>query len=296
MALMSMTGYGRAAGDVGGSLVEVEIKSVNSRHLDVVMRLPPALAHCEAECGKLVREHVTRGRVEVAVQRTEHSLPSYELRFNNALFSGLWDKAREAARSIGVDPASISGDLALHALSYREVLEVTPVRDPAVDESAAFLSLLTTALKELTQMRSAEGKELTQDLSQHLASLIKLEKQLTKLAQQSPDDYRQRLTQRLEKLGPEVSVDPQRLAQEVALMADRTNIDEELTRLRSHFGQMAKFLSEAGAAKKVEFLLQELQREFNTCGSKCQNSELQHLVVEAKATLEKMREQAANLE
>lgn len=291
-----MTGFGRARREAEGILLEVELRSVNHRFLDVVCKLPPAYASLEQEVVKRVREKLSRGRVEVSINRTESGTGGVRVNFNKELFRAYWQAVGDALAEAKLKSAAAREQAALQLLSRREVLET--VNDTVEDE--AELALLYAALEEglrsLLEMRRSEGEALSSEILRLLAEFEQSIEQLTRESRETVSVFKEKLAARLEKLAPEVEIDPARLAQEVAILADRTDITEELSRLRSHLEQFRLLLAQPGNGRKLDFLIQEMGREVNTCGSKAQNSQVQLHVVDAKAGLEKIREQIQNIE
>lgn len=296
MPIHSMTGFGEARAEEGGVTLSVEMKSVNHRFLDIVWRLPSGYARFENELAKLVRASVARGRIEVSVSRAETKEPAYEVRFNQELFDSYLNSVKAALQHAAITDAQSLSAATLQIVNKREVLELAAIETSTEAEYGLLERTLKEALARLVQMRDAEGAELEKEVRSHLSSLEATMKAVQKKSESTPIDFKARLTARLERTSPGVELDPQRLMQEVALLADRIDVTEELARLNSHFLQFKKVLDEAQGGRKLEFLLQEFGREINTIGSKAQNSEITTLVVDAKATVEKLREQVANIE
>jgi len=296
ISLRSMTGYARSSVHLGEVRVDVEVKSVNHRFLDLSLKLPGQYLFFEAEVTRAVKERIARGRVDLVVQRVDNALPSYEMRYNSALFGAYWDAIGDAAKRVGVDPETFAGNATLQILARREVLDLTPVLAEGLDERESVLAVIAETLDRLLQMRAEEGEILTRDITNHLAQLEKFVEQIASQTGALVIETQARIKGRIEKLLQAVEVDQNRLVQELAILADRTDVTEEITRLRSHCQQFRSYLQGEQPGKKLEFLLQEIGRELNTCGSKVQNATLQTLVVEGKAAAEKIREQLLNIE
>jgi len=290
--MRSMTGYGigRAAG--GGWEVSAELKTVNHRFLDLGMRFPRNIAFLEQTVRDVISRRIRRGHADVflTVQRTDAS--AMEVRTDMALAGAYAAAAAEIAGAVGVDPLLTVRDLmgleGVVTLSEREMDQET------ISDLCA--RALNEALDHLIGMREREGAHLKEDLRAHLAQTSELRDRILSRAPGVVTDYRARLGSKLEAMLTD-GVDPQRLAQEVALMADRCAIDEELLRLESHLAQMNVFLeAEEEIGKKMDFLIQEMNREANTIGSKAADAEITSLVVDLKSEIEKMREQIQNVE
>ncbi|HVV16888.1 MAG TPA: YicC/YloC family endoribonuclease [Polyangia bacterium] len=290
MSLLSMTGFGRGSADAGERRLRVEIRSVNHRGLDLKIRSSEPDATCDAEIGRAVRGALERGSVIVQI-RDEAADPAGGLdeRRVRTLYAVL-ERLREELRieqpvSLGTVGAfmetATGGTLSGEALW--EVLR------PAV----------TGALSELQAMRAREGEALAADLRGRRERLVELAASLRAGAARLPQKFAERLADRLAALSRDVAVDPGRLAQEVALMAERLDVTEELVRLDTHLDHLGALLGGSagrGVGRKLDFLLQEIGRELNTIGSKAQDAGMAALVIDAKAELERLREQAQNVE
>jgi uncharacterized protein (TIGR00255 family) len=293
-SIVSMTGFGRSVRESGGCRLEVTIKSVNSRFLDLVVKLPSQYADLEGEVQKLAKEYVKRGRVEISVFRTLIGKTSTELILNHSAFLGFIEKYREAERLGNIRDATFITQAALQILSKREVLDYAEAPRQAQDEP--MLDVVLEALQDLQKMRNTEGAALARQFEEILRKLESIKQSIAADSERQSELIRERLRGKISKLQLEPAIDESRLAQEVAYLAERSDIAEELTRLDSHFVQFHKILTHGEGGKKAEFLLQEFGREFNTIGSKSASSDLSQSVVDAKAELEKLREQIQNVE
>lgn len=290
--MRSMTGCGRSQLSDGRTEMTLELKCVNHRFLDVSCRLPRSISFLEETLRKGIAEELKRGHVDVflAVKSVQES--DKQVTVNEGLA-----KAYAAA---GEKLAAVTGcrnDLSLSQLMTLE--GVLDVGEEAPDEEAltALCRQVTAqAVAQVVAMREREGAALQADLSAHLSAAAALREKILARAPQVPEEYRQRLQERLNKL-PIEPVDPARLAQEVALLADRCAIDEELSRLESHIHQLHGYLGRSGEiGKKMDFLIQEMNREANTIGSKANDATIAQLVVDLKSEIEKLREQIQNVE
>jgi uncharacterized protein (TIGR00255 family) len=289
--MRSMTGYGSAEAPLGGGTLMLELRTLNHRFVDVRVRLPAELADQASYLEQLVREKLDRGRIDVMVRLGGAALPP-------AHFSA--DRARtlHAALSALRDEVAPGSDVPLSTLASFAPL----LLEPAVTEVEAVQRALSQALhlahERLLTMRQTEGTALARDLSARLERTRALIVSIRERAAGLADQQRLRLRDRLERLlAGSAPLDPNRLENEVALMADRTDISEELSRLESHFGQVQMLLAASGPiGRKFDFLLQEIARELNTTGAKSQDAPVAQLVVEAKVEVERMREQVQNVE
>ena len=295
---MSMTGFGEGRAEEGGVEFTVELKSVNHRFLDFVCRLPSGLSRFEPEIGKALRTTFRRGRIEVTVQRTESQQSGYSVAFNEPLFSSYVSTIKEVCKKNKISDEKLLGTAILDGLSRREILELLPTTEQrSLDEEFLVLAkALEHASGALLQMRKKEGAELEAEVRSQLQLFEAVIGRIRVLVEKTPVDFAERLRQRLERLQSGVNVEPERIAQEVALLADRIDVTEELARLTSHISQFTPALAGGEGGRKLEFLIQEFGREVNTIGSKAQNAEVTSEVVEAKAILERIREQIQNIE
>lgn len=292
--MRSMTGFGTGEASLNDGRVIVEIRGVNSRFLDLRVRMPPPLAGLSMFVEQAARERLTRGRFEVSVRTEGGTLPPPEL-----------DRARAEAAFralLGLrDSLAPQADVPFSMLTAVPELFSGSIESELDDVRTALTQAIGAAVTSMNQMREREGAALAKDLSARIATVREL---AGKVAERSPlmvEAYRRRLRERLEKLVAGVpgveSIEPTRLEQEAILFADRSDIAEELTRLESHLSQFDRYLKEAEpVGRRLDFLLQELTRETNTVGSKSQDASIAHMVVEMKAEIERMREQVQNVE
>lgn len=293
--IRSMTGFGR--GEVNSSdgiHVVVEVKTVNHRFLDVAFRTPRGVSSMEDRLRPLVQAKLERGRAEISVSIEEVAERQREVKINRGLAEGYHKAIRELQAGLGL-AGEIPLDLVLR------LPEVVSVADKPVDDEVIFnltAEALRLALDGLVAMREREGARLSTDLRERLAVIRSLTREIAERSPEVVTEYRARLTQRIQELLGEAVVDPGRLATEVAIFADRSAIDEELVRLDSHLVEAAAILGsdDGSVGRKLEFLLQEMNREINTIGSKANDVVIARRVIDAKAELEKIREQLQNIE
>ncbi|MCP3101386.1 YicC family protein [Myxococcus sp. K15C18031901] len=291
--LKSMTGFGAGRARVGDEEVSVEVRSLNHKFCEVKARLPRELASLEPAVTKQVKDRLARGSVEVLVKRqaatASGTVPTVDLNLAREYLRTF----RELAQELG-----LSGDVTWAQVANQQ--GVVRLEEKGVDlESAtpAVMTALDQALSALEKMRLVEGEAIHADLDARMKLLEGWSREVAQLAPRAVQDYQQRLTDRVAELARGVAVDPQRLAQEVALFAERTDIAEEVTRLASHLEQFRVLMaSSEPAGRRMDFLVQEMHREVNTTGSKSQHAEISARVVSMKAEVERIREQVQNIE
>jgi uncharacterized protein (TIGR00255 family) len=288
-----MTGFGVGRGRAGAEEFTAELKAVNHKYVEVKVRLPRELQALEPELQRQVKAVCTRGAVELSLRRAvataSGSVPTVDAGLARAWRAAL----AEVARAAGLPDTTTAAEVA----SQPNVVRMEePVLDVASGTRAAEAAV-AEALQGLVAMREREGAALAADLLARLDRVAQLVRELEGIAPLAVEEYRDRLAARLSELTAGVGVEPQRLAQELALFAERTDVAEELTRLQSHLTQFRLLLASAEpAGRKLDFLLQEMNREVNTAGSKFQSAEASTRVVELKAELERIREQVQNVE
>lgn len=288
----SMTGYGRGEATNREIAVVVEMKSVNNRFLDVQLRVPREYMLLEPRIVERLKRDLVRGRVEVFVRRTALE-GSQQVQPDPALAESYRKAMLAVAQRLQRPAEEVTLSL---VLAQPGVLTVTDREADALSEWDVVSAALEAALGELQQMRASEGRALQEDLGRHLDALLRLRAEVAAVADGVAERLKSRLEGRLQRLLAD-RVDPLRLAQEAAVLADKADISEELARLESHVAQFAEALAAAEpVGRKLDFLLQELHREINTIGSKSAEHPVSARVVEMKSVAERMREQAANVE
>lgn len=291
--IRSMTGYGSAKGEAAGLSLSVELKSVNNRYLDVSVKLPRTLMFAEEPVRAAVARHISRGKVDVFISADASASDSFEVRINDALLRGYIAALDEARDRFGlVDDRSL-----MNLCRLPDVLS-TERRELDADElTSGLLDILERALDGYDAMREREGEKLRDDVLSRLAEIERLTGIVEERAPQTVQEYRARLEQKLRETLEGMQADDARILTECAIFADRIAVDEETVRLRSHISQLRSMASGASPiGRKMDFLIQELNRESNTIGSKCQNAEIARVVVDLKAEIEKIREQIQNVE
>jgi uncharacterized protein (TIGR00255 family) len=291
--LRSMTGFGTGRAKVEEEELAVELKSLNHKFCEVKVRLPRELSALEAAAGKLVKDRLHRGAVELLIKRQAQAASDTVPQVDLALAREYRRALSEIARAVGVADEATLADIAFQPGVIR--LEERGVNLEHAQK--ALEAAVGQALDGLSEMRRKEGEAIRADLDARLSAIEAVSREVAALAPRSVDDYRQRLQDRLAELGRGLPLDPQRLAQEVAYFAERTDVAEEMTRLASHLQQFRALLaSQEPAGRKMDFLVQEMHREVNTTGSKSQHPEISTRIVAMKAELERVREQVQNVE
>lgn len=289
----SMTGYGRAVETVNGREFTVEIRSVNNRYLDCTVKLPRAISFTEDSVKQAVKAAVSRGKVDVFISLRSESGDEVSVKLNRPVVEGYLAAMKEMVADYGVkDDISVS--------TLARMSDVFVVEKPETDEEALkndLLCVVAKALENYNQMRAMEGAALEADLRSRGETIRSLVTQVEQASPQTVADYRARLEEKMREVLESKSIDESRILTEAAIFADKIAVDEETIRLRSHLQQMDTMLSGGGAiGRKLDFLLQEMNREANTTGSKCTDVKIARIVVEIKAELEKIREQTQNIE
>ena len=291
--IKSMTGYGRAVETVNGREFTVEVRSVNNRYLDCGVKLPRSLTYAEEAVKQAVKATISRGKVDVFISMKAEGAEESKISLNKAVVEGYL-----AAMGQMVTEYHVADDISVSVLS--RLPEVFTVERPEVDEEqllADLLSVVNKALEGYDAMRTTEGAALEADLRGRGQTILDLVSQVEQGSGQTVSDYRARLEAKLREVLENTSIDESRILTEAAIFADKVAVDEETVRLRSHLDQMDHMLTAGGAmGRKLDFLLQEMNRETNTIGSKCSDVRLARIVVDIKAELEKIREQTQNIE
>lgn len=290
--MQSMTGYGRARACRDGREITIELKTVNHRFLDLSFRIPKNLAFLEDPLrSRINASGLRRGHVDVFVTYANTRTDAREVRLDGALLEAFSQALADAQVALKPYGRMMS---AAEVLTLSGALSIAQAEEDAEAVTELAAEAFDAALDKLMDMRALEGEHLGADLLGNLEELSALVRGITDRAPEVPREYRQRLMTRLEEW--QVNADPQRVAQEVALMADHCAIDEELSRLQSHIAQFRSSVENGTeVGRKLDFLLQEMNREINTIGSKASDAEISGCVVNAKCVVEKLREQVQNV-
>lgn len=292
--IRSMTGYGKYQHIDEELSFDIEMKSVNSRYLDINIKMPNHLNYLEDKIKKIIKEHISRGRVDIFIRTQRKGILSSNISINLDIAKEMKDKLSNISEYIGIENKVSLSDI----LKNEDVLMYEPKE---IDEDKMFevikISLLNV-LSNLDFMRREEGKALYDDLYLNIQKLRKIKNKISEYSTHVAGEQKKRLTENIEKLlDKRVEIDSDRIAVEVAFWADKADINEELIRLNSHFEQFENNLkSDIPVGKKLDFISQEMLRETNTIGSKSSKIEITENVIEAKSIIEKIKEQVQNVE
>ena len=288
-----MTGYGRGENTVNGYTITVELRSVNNRYLDCNVRIPRLYLFAEEAIKSRVQNTISRGKVDVFVTLENTGEQKLNVSLNKPVADGYYAALKELASTYG-----LSDDISVSLLSrFPEVLVAEKAEDDVEQMAKDICSVLDRALADFDQMRTREGVRLKEDI---LSRALTIEEKVSLVERRSPEtvaEYRARLETRMNEVLANTQLDPARILTEAAIFADKVAVDEETVRLRSHIAQLREMLEKGGAVgRKLDFLIQEFNREANTIGPKCSDIEIARHVVDVKAEIEKIREQIQNLE
>jgi uncharacterized protein (TIGR00255 family) len=288
-----MTGFGRALLVQEGREMTVELKSVNHRYLDLNFRMPRHVGFVEDTLRGALSDSLARGHVDVYVMYRNRRADARRVTVDAALLGAYLKAAREATAELG-----LADDITLSAaLRLPDVTDIVEAEEDGETVCALAAAACRKALQELIGMRGIEGAKLCADITARAAVVEDIAAKIAVRAPLVVEEYRQKLSERIESLLGGVNVDAARLATEVAMFADKASIDEELVRLSSHVAQMRAMLNGSEpAGRKLDFIVQEMNREFNTMGSKANDAQIVSLVIEGKSEIEKIREQVQNIE
>ncbi len=291
--IKSMTGYGRAQGTFSGGEITVEIKSVNNRYLDCGVKLPRVYSYVEDSVKSLVQKTISRGKVDVFITINSSGADNVKITLNKPVVQGYLDALHEMAQEY-----QVREDISVSLLSrFNDVFLVEKQEEDEDEVKTSILGVVAQALDAFDAMRQREGEALKLDLLQKSQEILAL---VSKVEERSPitvEAYRARLTAKMQEVLANQQLDEARIIQEAAIYADKVAVDEETVRLRSHVAQLESMLQGGGViGRKLDFLMQEMNREANTIGSKGNDVEQARNVVDIKSQLEKIREQIQNIE
>jgi uncharacterized protein (TIGR00255 family) len=291
--IRSMTGYGSAEADLLSQRLTAQIQSLNHRYCEISVRLPRSLSQFENPVRSLLSKRFTRGKIVFQLSWEGREEPGRQLRLDRERIQEYMGEIRELQKELGG-----AGEIELGTVLGLPDIWTNEVERPEDTETWAVLEQLANqASDDLASMRESEGEALAAEFEERLTSIEKLVGQAEERNADRPNAVKEKLLTRLKPLLEGVDVDPARLAQEAALLADRLDFTEECVRLRAHIDQFRTLMaSPESTGRKLNFLLQEMNREANTLGSKCNDADLASLVVDLKNELEKMREQVQNVE
>jgi len=288
-----MTGYGRAEDTLNGCTITVELRSVNNRYLDCNVRMPRLYLFAEETIKSRVQNTISRGKVDVFVTLDSTGGEQVQVSVNQPLADGYYAALTQLAERYG-----LSKDISVSLLSrFPDVLLAEKTEEDVEQRAQDICSVLDRALADFDQMRTREGARLEADVLSRAARIEELVGKVEERSPQTVAEYRAKLEARMNEVLSNTQLDPARILTEAAIFADKVAVDEETVRLRSHIGQLRHMLEQGGATgRKLDFLIQEFNREANTIGSKCSDIDIARHVVDIKAEIEKIREQVQNIE
>ncbi len=291
--MYSMTGYGRASLERDGRTITIEMKSVNHRFLDLSFRMPRSLNMAEDALRKRIGEKLNRGHIDLFASYRNARSDARIVTADEALAEAYAKAFEQVSGVTGLKNNATAVDIA----RMPDVLTVTEAEEDAEALLSLALEALDVALEQMKSSRLAEGERMEKDMRGRIDRLEEINRQIEERYPATVAEYEARLREKIVELLGDKSIDEARLTQEVAIMADRSAIAEETVRLKSHFEQVRQVFADAApAGRKLDFIVQELNREFNTISSKSQDVAITRLVVEAKSEIEKLREQVQNVE
>ncbi|MGG7143746.1 YicC/YloC family endoribonuclease [Clostridium nigeriense] len=290
----SMTSFGRASNEEGSKhLFSVEMKSVNSRYLDVNVRLPKSIISLEEEIRKLVNSKLSRGKVDIFINQKSYSQGEGIAKLNLKLAESYFNCLKEIEKNF-----EVKNDITITQIArFPDVINVVEEED-SIDEIWSYIKpLINSSLDMMDNMRMVEGEKLKEDILIKLKEVEDIVLNIEKIADTVPNTYKRKLEVKLKDLLDGIEIDESRIAQEVAIIADKSAVDEEITRLNSHINQMRITFEEGGQiGRKLDFIIQEMNREANTIASKSSDMDMTNYVINIKNLIEKIREQVQNIE
>ncbi len=291
--IRSMTGYGHAQRTVHGRDITVEIKSVNHKFFDFSVRTTRGYSFVEDKIRSFVKKRVSRGKIDVYVTVLEVDETAADVILNESLAAGYIRALRGLSEKFG-----LADDLSVSTVArYSDIFTIKRAEKNEDQIWGDIQPILDEAVDKFIAMRETEGEKLRDDVMERMDCILETVGKIEQLSPKTLADYSARLRARIEELKGDAAIDEQRLLTEIAIFADKIAVDEETVRLRSHFDQMRLMLDSGEAVgRRLDFIVQEMNREINTIGSKAQNSEISHMVVDVKAEIEKIREQIQNIE
>ncbi len=291
--IKSMTGYGRFEGVIDGRRTVFEIKSVNHRYFELQCRVPRGCGFLEETIKNLLAERVSRGKIDVYVSIEADENVAADVRINKSVARGYLVAIQEMCEIYG-----LRNDVTVSTIAgYPDVLTVSKAPENEEKLSEIVKTAGEQALESFIEMREREGEKLKNDVLERGKNIISIVEQIEERSPKIVEEYRNKLYERLKEVLDSTTIDPQRILTEAALFADKTAVAEETVRLRSHFAQLENMLnSDMAIGRKLDFIVQEMNREANTIGSKVCDADLAHKVVDIKADIEKIREQIQNIE
>lgn len=291
--LKSMTGFGRAEALVNGRDITVEIKSVNHRYFEFACRTTRGYSFLEEKLKSYISQKVSRGKIDMYVSLSSSDEAASEVTVNHQLAKAYLDAFKEIETEYNLE-----NDITVSSIArYPDILTVTKALEDEEQVLADVIQAVDVALDSFISMREAEGEKLKTDILSRAETILNIVSLIEEKSPQTVLEYENRLKAKIEETLSDKNIDEQRILTEVAIFADKVAVAEETVRLRSHFEQLVKFMnSDEAVGRKIDFIIQEMNREANTIGSKVQDAEIAHMVVDIKAEIEKIREQVQNIE
>jgi uncharacterized protein (TIGR00255 family) len=288
-----MTGYGRGYSEINNRAFTVELKSVNNRYLDINIRYPKHLMSLEDKIRKFISSYISRGKIDVYISQDKFSKDDIEVKLDENIAKAYCD-----ALQIMSEKLNLENDITVSRLSkFQDVLSIEKKEEVTEEIWQVLSTALENALNMFIDMRQKEGIKLSEDLLTRCDKIAELVNKIDERSDLVVEEYREKIYQRISDFLKDIEVDEARLLNEVAFFADKCNITEEIVRLRSHIKQFKESLnSDEPIGKKLDFLVQEMNRETNTIGSKSNDLTITNIVVEIKSEVEKIREQIQNIE
>lgn len=290
----SMTSFGRASNEEGGKhLFSVEMKSVNSRYLDLNVRLPKSLISLEEEIRKLVNKSLSRGKVDIFINQKSYNTEEGVAKLNLNLAESYLNALKEIEEKL-----KVKSDITVTQIArFPDVINIVQEEDSIEEIWNIIKPLMEESLDMMNNMRITEGEKLKEDILLKIEEIESIVFNIEKIANSIPTSYKLKLEEKLKELLGGIEIDENRLAQEIAILADKATVDEEIIRLKSHFNQVRKTLEVGGqVGRKLDFIIQEMNREANTIASKSNDMDMTNYVINIKNLIEKIREQVQNIE
>ena len=290
----SMTSFGRASNEEGSKyLFSVEMKSVNSRYLDVSVKLPRNIIALEERIRKLVNEKLSRGKVDIFINQKSYSNGEGVAKLNLKLAESYFNALKEIEKNFDV-----KNDITVTQIArFSDVITIVEEEDSIEEIFSVIKPLISEALVMMDKMRVVEGEKLKEDIISNIGEIESIVNNIESIADRVPSNYKKKLEIRIKELLEGYDIDESRIAQEVAIISDKAAVDEEITRLRSHLNQIRKTFEEEGQiGRKLDFIIQEMNRESNTIASKSSDMDMTNYVINIKNLIEKIREQVQNIE
>lgn len=289
--IRSMTGFGRAKYDIEGRQYTVEIKSVNNRYCDISVKMPRSISYLEEKVKSEISKQISRGKVEVFIGFYNNSTKGKKITFNNELAQVYIEELRKLAKE-----NEIISEIAVTEVSkLPDVLTITNEEDEELIWNE-LQNPLKEAIQNFIEMRETEGKKLYEDIAKRISHIEEIVEKISENSTRLIKDYIVKLETRIKELMDVEKIDENRLAMETVIYADKSSVEEEITRLKSHISQFRNLINGNVVGKKIDFLIQEMNRETNTIGSKSSSIDITNMVIDIKTEIEDIREQVQNIE